>query len=87
MAATMVRAGFFNNDDLVKKNDRYHVIANMASVRCDGLESAYTFADAFNYYTNDGALMFQRRGNEYRNVYGAYDVTAFPGVTAREGME
>ncbi len=78
---------FFNNDDLVKKNDRYHVIANMASVRCDGLESAYTFADAFNYYTNDGALMFQRRGNEYRNVYGAYDVTAFPGVTAREGME
>lgn len=59
----------------------------MASVRCDGLESAYTFADAFNYYTNDGALMFQRRGNEYRNVYGAYDVTAFPGVTAREGME
>ncbi len=31
---------FFNNDDLIKKNDKYHIIVNMASVRCDGLESA-----------------------------------------------
>lgn len=78
---------FFNNDDLVKKNQRYHVIVNMASVRCDGLESAHTFADAYNYYTTDGATLFQKTGDEYRKAFGAYDVTAFPGVTAREGME
>lgn len=77
---------FFNNDDLVKKNDRYHVIVNMASVRCDGLESAHTFADAYNYYVTDGGTLFQRNGNEYRKAFGAYDVTAYPGVTAREGM-
>lgn len=77
---------FFNNDDLVKKNKNYHIIVNMASVRCDGLESAHTFADAYNYYTTDGATMFQKTGNEYRKAFGAYDVTAFPGVTAREGM-
>lgn len=76
---------FFNNDDLVKKNKDYLFIVNMASVRCDGLESAHTFADAYNYYTTDGATMFLRKGNEYRKAFGAYDVTAFPGVTAREG--
>lgn len=78
---------FFNNDDLIKKNDRYHIIVNMSSIRVDGLESAYTFADAYNYYTTDGATMFQKKGDEYRKAFGAYDVTAFPGVTAREGME
>lgn len=78
---------FFNNDDLVKKNERYHLIVNMASVRCDGLESAHTFADGYNFYTADGATMFQKTGDEYRKAFGAYDVTAFPGVTAREGME
>ncbi len=78
---------FFNNDDLIKKNERYHIIVNMASVRCDGLESADGFADCFNFYTTDGTTMFQKTGNEYRKAFGAYDVTAFPGVTAREGME
>lgn len=78
---------FFNNDDLVKKTDRYHLIVNMASFRCDGLESAHTFADAYNYYTADGATLFQKSGDEYRKAFGAYDVTAFPGVTAREGMD
>ncbi len=78
---------FFNNDDLMKKNADYHIIVNMASVRCDGLESADTFADAYNYYTTDGATMFLKTGNEYRKAFGAYDVTAFPGVTAREGMD
>ena len=78
---------FFNNDDLVKKNDDYHIIVNMASVRCDGLESAHTFADAYNYYVTDGGTLFQKTGNEYKKAFGAYDVTAYPGVTAREGME
>lgn len=78
---------FFNNDDLIKKNDRYHIMVNMASVRCDGLESATGFADNYNFYTADGATFFQKSGNEYRKAFGAYDVTAFPGVTAREGMD
>lgn len=39
---------FYNNDDLIKKNDRYHLIINMASIRCDGLESA-DFADRYNF--------------------------------------
>lgn len=78
---------FFNNDDLIKKNDRYHIIVNLASVRCDGLESATGFADSYNFYTTDGATLFQKSGNEYRKALGAFDVTAFPGVTAREGMD
>lgn len=78
---------FFNNDDLIKKNDRYQVLVNMASVRCDGLESATNMADEYNFYTADGLTLFQKSGDEYRKVIGAADVTASPGVTAREGMD
>lgn len=78
---------FFNNDKLIKKNPDYHIIVNMASVRCDGLESAMSMADAYNLFTTDGMTLFQKTGNEYKPIYGAFDVTASPGVTAREGMD
>lgn len=78
---------FFNNDDLIKKTPDYHIIVNMASVRCDGLESAAGFADACNFYPTDGMTLFQRQGNEYHRIMGGWDMTASPGVTAREGME
>lgn len=77
---------FFNNDDLIKKTPDYHVSINMASLRCDGLESA-DFADRYNFYPTDGMTLFQRQGNEYFRIMGGWDVTASPGVTAREGME
>ncbi|SHG14731.1 Polysaccharide lyase family 8, C-terminal beta-sandwich domain [Flavobacterium fluvii] len=78
---------FFNNDDLMKKNQDYHIMVNMASSRCDGVESAPSFADCYNFFNNDGMTFFQRNGTEYRKIYGGWDVTASPGVTAREGME
>lgn len=77
---------FFNNDDLMKHTPDYHLMINMASVRCDGLESA-AFADNYNFYPTDGMTLFQRHGNEYFQIMGGWDVTASPGVTAREGME
>ena len=78
---------FFNNDDLIKKNSSYHIFLNMASVRCDGLESAHRDADAYNFYPTDGMTLFQKNGHEYYNLTAAWDVTATPGVTAREGMD
>lgn len=78
---------FFNNDDLIKKNEQYSIFVNMASVRCDGLESAINIADEYNFFTADGMTLFQKSGDEYRPVFGAWDVTAAPGVTAREGMD
>lgn len=78
---------FFNNDKLMKKNKSYHILVNMASLRCDGLESAIGFADGYNFYPADGMTLFQKRGDEYKKVVGAWDVTATPGVTAREGMD
>lgn len=77
---------FYNNDDLIKKNEKYNIIVNMASVRCDGLESA-SFADKYNFFTADGLTFFHKKGDEYRKIMGAWDVTATPGVTAREGMD
>ena len=77
---------FFNNDDIMKKTEDYHINVNMASVRCDGLESA-VFADNYNFYPTDGATLFQRTGNEYFTIMGGWDITAMPGVTAREGMD
>lgn len=78
---------FYNNDDLIKKNENYHVIVNMASIRCDGIESAVNFADEYNFFTADGLTFFQKTGDEYRKIIGGWDVTATPGVTAREGMD
>ena len=78
---------FFNNDDLIKKTPDYHITVNMASVRCDGLESATNMADEYNFYPNDGLTLFQRDGDEYFRIMGGWDVTASPGVTAREGMD
>ena len=40
---------FFNNDDLIKKTPDCHIMVNMASVRCDGLESAPNFADTYYF--------------------------------------
>jgi len=77
---------FYNNDDLIKKNENYHVIVNMASVRCDGIESAINMADEYNFYTTDGLTFFHKTGDEYRKIMGGWDITATPGVTAREGM-
>jgi hypothetical protein len=78
---------FFNNDDLIKKNENYHILVNMSSKRCDGIESAAEFADKYNIFPTDGMTLFQKSGLEYRSIYGAWDVTASPGVTAREGMD
>lgn len=78
---------FFNNDDLIKKNDNCQIMVNMASVRCDGLESAHDFADEYNFFPNDGMTLFQKDGLEYRSILGAFDITASPGITAREGMD
>ncbi|MFV0545478.1 MAG: DUF6250 domain-containing protein [Bacteroides sp.] len=77
---------FYNNDDLMKKTPDYQFCINMASFRVDGLESA-TFADNYNFYPTDGMTLFQRDGDEYFRVMGGWDVTASPGVTAREGMD
>ena len=78
---------FFNNDDLIKKTPDCHVMINMASVRCDGLESAASFADGYNFYPTDGMTLFQRSGDEYFRIMGGWDVTASPGVTSRKGMD
>ena len=78
---------FFNNDDLIKKEKDYHIIVNMSSVRCDGIESAINKADTYNFTTCDGLTLFQRSGREYMNILGAFDVLQAPGVTARLGQE
>lgn len=78
---------FFNNDDLIQKNENCHIMVNMASSRCDGLESAPNFADEYNFFPADGMTLFQKNGLEYRSILGGFDITASPGVTAREGMD
>ena len=78
---------FFNNDDLIKKGKDYHVIINMASVRCDGMESFSDKADGYNFTTCDGMTLFQRNGREYMNMMGALDALQVAGVTARVGKD
>lgn len=75
---------FYNNDDLIKKTDDYYLFVNMASFRVDGLESAYPMAAGYNFYAADGVTLFQKEGQEYRNILGAMKLTAWPGVTTRQ---
>lgn len=75
---------FFNNDNLIKKNPDYYTFISMASVRCDGIEMAHTMADKFNFFTCDGMTFYMKSGNEYHQAIGAWNLTAFPGVTSRQ---
>jgi hypothetical protein len=75
---------FFNNDNFAKKTDQYYSLISMASIRCDGIESFFEKADAYNIYTCDGMTLFQRTGEEYKKAMGAWNLTAPPGVTARQ---
>lgn len=75
---------FFNNNNFAKKTDEYYSLVSMASVRCDGIESFYEKADGFNIHTCDGMTLFQRSGDEYKKALGAWNLTALPGVTARQ---
>ena len=74
---------FFNNDDMITRRPDYYLFVNMASVRCDGLESAFPGASGFNFFAADGATFFQKNGDEYHKVIGAMRLSAWPGITAR----
>ncbi|MFB9058102.1 polysaccharide lyase family 8 super-sandwich domain-containing protein [Mariniflexile ostreae] len=78
---------FFNNDNLIKKNPDYYMSVSMASIRCDGIESAHTMADKYNFFTCDGMTFFMKDGNEYHKAIGAWNLTAVPGVTSRQGED
>ncbi|MEM6644571.1 MAG: polysaccharide lyase family 8 super-sandwich domain-containing protein, partial [Bacteroidota bacterium] len=78
---------FFNNDNLIRKNPDYYNFISMASVRCDGIEMAHNLADRYNFFTCDGATFFMKQGNEYHQAIGAWNLTAIPGVTARQGED
>ncbi len=78
---------FYSNDDLIKKTKDHYVFVNMASSRCYGLESCDYKADGYNFFTNDGMTLFQRDGNEYKHTVGAWNLTAVPGVTSRQGQD
>jgi hypothetical protein len=78
---------FYNNDDAIKKTPEYYVLINMSSSRTDGLESAYPFAAGYNFYACDGSVLLERDGGEHKLALGAYKLTAWPGVTARQVPE
>ncbi len=76
---------FYCNDDLLRKTSDYYALINMASRRTDGVASTVHLADYYNFFGADGATFFMRKGNEYHLAHGAYVITSYPGVTARQG--
>ncbi|UDQ99356.1 polysaccharide lyase family 8 super-sandwich domain-containing protein [Lentisphaerota bacterium WC36G] len=78
---------FYNNDNFVKKEANYYAFISMGSIRVDGIESTKQPMAAYNYYTSDGLTLFMRAGNEATLALGGMNLTAFPGVTARQGEE
>lgn len=78
---------FFNNDDLIKKTDDYYLLINMASNRVSGLESAKSLAASLNIFSCDGTTLFFRKGNEYQQVMGAFNLRTWAGTTSRLSSE
>jgi hypothetical protein len=78
---------FWNQDTLVAKSDTHYMLVSMCSTRSDGLESTKSPATAWNFFTDDGQTLFCRDGSEYTEAIGAWNLTAVPGVTARQGEE
>lgn len=78
---------FWNQDALAAKSDSFYMLANMSSERSDGLESAAGPASGWNFFTDDGHTLFCRDGLEYTEAIGAWNLTALPGVTARQGED
>lgn len=76
---------FFLQDDLIRKTKEYYVLINMASRRTDGVESALHIADYHNYFGADGSTFLMREGSDYQLALGAFEITSYPGVTARHG--
>ena len=76
---------FYNNDSLIAKNPDYYVLVNMASKRVNGLESTTHPMAKYNFYTASGQTIMMRKGFESKEALGGYNLTAFPGVTARQG--
>ncbi|MCT4544890.1 MAG: polysaccharide lyase beta-sandwich domain-containing protein [Vallitalea sp.] len=74
---------FFNNDVLIKKDDKSYFYINMASSRCDGVECADIMADTRNFYVADGSYVIMKHGHEYENVMGTWNASMLPGVTTR----
>lgn len=74
---------FWNNDDLIAKSSGFYFYVNMASCRCDGVESADTMADTRNFFTADGSYVILRDGHEYQKAMGTWQTSRLPGVTER----
>ncbi len=75
----------YNNDSLVAKNPDYYVLVDMASKRVSGLESTASPMAKYNFYTADGQTIILRKGFEAKEALGGFNLTAFPGVTSRQG--
>ena len=75
----------YNNDSLIAKNPDYYVLVDMASKRVDGIESTASPKSKYNFYTADGQTIMLRKGFEAKEALGGFNLTAFPGVTSRQG--
>ncbi|MCI9626217.1 MAG: hypothetical protein HFI90_05480 [Clostridia bacterium] len=75
---------FWNNDDLICKTPDYYWFVNMASARCDGVECAHEMADMRNSFLCDGSYVVLRRGDEYAQALGTWQMGMLPGITSRE---
>ncbi|QZE12730.1 hypothetical protein K4L44_09020 [Halosquirtibacter laminarini] len=78
---------FYNNDDLIKKNDHSYLFINTASYRTDGTESGITEGDKYNFYTDLGSTIFLKDGGEQMRSVGAWNITSIPGTTVRQNVD
>jgi chondroitin AC lyase len=72
---------FWHSSYLVHQRSNYFASVRMHSSRANNMEEPHNEEGLKNHHFGDGSNFISRRGNEYYNIYPAWDWQKIPGTT------
>ncbi|KAJ7470969.1 polysaccharide lyase family 8 protein [Mycena latifolia] len=75
---------FYANDYMVHRGDNYIITLKMYSKRTLNTECVNS-QDKFGFHLSDGAIYTYTTGNEYQDIFSAWDWNLIPGITVDYG--
>ncbi|KAJ6524244.1 polysaccharide lyase family 8 protein [Mycena vulgaris] len=75
---------FYANDYMVQRGENYIVTLKMYSKRTQNTECVNS-QNAFGFHLSDGAMYTYTTGNEYQDIFSAWDWNLIPGTTVDYG--
>ncbi|KAJ7651176.1 polysaccharide lyase family 8 protein [Roridomyces roridus] len=75
---------FYTNDYMVHRGDNYVISLKMYSTRTQNTECVNS-QNNFGFHLSDGAIYTYTTGNEYQDIFSAWDWNLIPGTTVDYG--